>query len=232
MAGRNWQIEGKWVEYCNCDHGCPCETMADPTYGYCTGLVAFKIDKGRCEDVRLDDLAVAGTVYLPRALHHGQGVFQPILDERADEAQREALFYILSGEDQPAGTMFQIFSACIETIKDPLFAKIDFEWDIENRRARVEIPGVIRAHSEPIRNPVTDREERIILVLPAGCFTKPRMRPVLPKAWVPSNSTCAGVTARWHVSRRIKTVWFTATTSTSGSLAAPDGTSEDGDDRH
>ena len=168
MAGKNWQIEGKWVEYCSCDHGCPCETMAEPTYGYCTGLVAFKIDKGWCEDVRLDDLAVAGTVYLPRALHHGRGVFQPILDERANGAQREALFYILSGEDQPVGTLFQIFAACIETTEDPLFAKIDFEWDIEKRRSRVEIPGVIRAHSEPIRNPVTDREERIMLVLPNG----------------------------------------------------------------
>jgi hypothetical protein len=131
-------------------------------------MVAFKIDRGWCEDVRLDDLAVVGTVYLPRALHHGQGVFQPILDERADEAQREALFYIVSGEDQPVGTMFQIFSVCIETIKDPLFAKIDFEWDLEKRRARVEVPGVVRANSEPIRNPVTDREEQIILVLPKG----------------------------------------------------------------
>ena len=147
---------------------CPCETIAEPTYGYCTGLVAFKIDTGWCEEVRLDDLAVAGTVYLPRALHHGQGVFQPILDERANEAQREALFYILSGEDQPVGTLFQIFSACIETIKDPLFAKIDFEWDLDKRRARVEVADVVRAHSEPIRNPVTDREERIILVLPNG----------------------------------------------------------------
>ena len=93
---------------------------------------------------------------------------QPILDERANEAQREALFYILSGADQPVGTVFQIFSAMIETIKDPIFAKIEFEWDLEKRRARVEIPGLIRAHSEPIRNPVTDREERIILVLPSG----------------------------------------------------------------
>jgi hypothetical protein len=168
MAGKSWQIEGRYVEYCSCDHGCPCETMADPTYGYCTGMVAFKIDKGHCEDVRLDDLAVVGTVYLPRALHHGQGVFQPILDERADEAQREALFYILSGEDQPVGTMFQIFAACIETIKDPLFAKIEFEWDLGTRRSRVEVAGVVRAHSEPIRNPVTDREERIMLVLPNG----------------------------------------------------------------
>ena len=168
MAGRNWQIEGKWAEFCNCNYGCPCEMMAEPTYGHCTGLVAFKIDNGWCEDVRLDDLAVAATAYLPRALHHGQGIMQPILDERANEAQREALFYILSGADQPVGTVFQIFSAVIETIKDPLFAKIEFEWDLDKRRARVEIPGVIRAHSEPIRNPVTDREERIVLVLPNG----------------------------------------------------------------
>src|SRR5262245_57717764 len=34
----------------------------------------------------------------------GDSTFQPILDERADDAQRDALFYILSGEDQPVGT--------------------------------------------------------------------------------------------------------------------------------
>jgi len=168
MPGKQWQIEGRYVEYCSCDHGCPCETMADPTYGSCTGLVAFKIDQGHCDSVRLDDLAVVGTFYFPRAIHHGQGVFQPILDERADEAQREALFYILSGEDQPPNTMFQIFSVIIETIKDPLFAKIDFDWDLAGRRAKVDIAGVVRARSEPIRNPVTDREERVMLVLPEG----------------------------------------------------------------
>ena len=61
MASRNWRIDGRYVEYCNCDFGCPCEFMAEPTYGHCTGLVAFKIDKGFCEDVSLDDLAVAAT---------------------------------------------------------------------------------------------------------------------------------------------------------------------------
>jgi hypothetical protein len=142
--------------------------MADPTYGLCTGLVAFKIDRGHCEDVRLDDLAVVATFYFPRAIHHGQGVLQPILDERADEAQRDALFYILSGADQRVGTMFQIFSVIVETIKDPLFAKSEFEWDLDKRRARIEVAGLVRAHSEPIRNPVTDQEHRMISVLPEG----------------------------------------------------------------
>ncbi len=168
MPGKNWQIEGKYVEYCSCDLGCPCESMADPTYGYCTGLVGFRIDNGFCEDVRLDDLAVLGTFYFPRAIHHGEGVFQPIIDERADEAQRNALFYILSGEDQPVGTMFQIFSVIVETIKDPLFAKIDFDWDLEKRQARVEVDGALHARSEPIRNPVTDEEHRMLTVLPNG----------------------------------------------------------------
>jgi hypothetical protein len=168
MAGRNWRIDGRYVEYCSCDHGCPCESMAEPTYGHCTGLVAFKVDKGFCEAVRLDDLAVVATFYFPRAIHHGQGVLQPIIDERATDEQREALFYILSGQDQPLGTMFQIFSVIVETIKDPLFSKVDFEWDLDKRQARIEIPGVIRAHSEPIRNPVTDGEHRMITVLPNG----------------------------------------------------------------
>ena len=51
------------------------------------------------------------------------------------------LFYILSGADQTVGTMFQIFSVIIETIKDPLFAPITFDWDLDKRRARIEVPA-------------------------------------------------------------------------------------------
>ena len=60
---RDWMIEGKYVEYCSCDLGCPCEAMADPTQGHCTGLVGFKIDKGQCDGVALDDLSVVATFY-------------------------------------------------------------------------------------------------------------------------------------------------------------------------
>ncbi len=165
---RDWLIEGKYIEYCSCDLGCPCESMADPTHGHCTGLVGFRIDKGHCDGVKLDGLSVLATFYFPRAIHHGQGVMHPIIDERASDAQKDALFYILSGADQKVGTMFQIFSVIIETIKDPLFAPITFDWDLDKRRARIEVPTAVRAHSEPIRNPVTDAEHRMITVLPDG----------------------------------------------------------------
>ena len=92
----------------------------------------------------------------------------PIIDERASEEQREALFYILSGADQTVGTMFQIFSVIIETIKDPLFAPITFDWDLDKRQARIEVPARCVRSSEPIRNPVTDEELRMLTVLPNG----------------------------------------------------------------
>ena len=168
IAGKKWTIEGRYVEYCSCDVACPCFSMGEPSSGHCTGLFAFKIDNGYCETVRLDDLAVVVTFYFPQALHYGQGVLQPFIDQRADQDQRDALLYILSGEDQPVGTVFQIFSAIAETIGDPLFAKIDFEWDIEERRAKVEIGNVVRAYSAPTRNPVTGEEHRMITVLPNG----------------------------------------------------------------
>ena len=165
---RDWMIEGKYVEYCSCDLGCPCESMANPTHGYCTGLVGFNIDKGRCDGVVLDGLLVLAAFYFPRAIHHGQGVMHPIIDERANDAQKDALFYVLSGADQAIGTMFQIFSIIIETVKEPQFAPIRFDWDLGQRRARIEVPATVRAYSEPIRNPVTDAEHRIITVLPNG----------------------------------------------------------------
>lgn len=165
---RNWTIEGRYVEFCSCDHGCPCENMAPPTQGTCDGIVAFKIDKGHCGNVSLGGLTVIATFYFPRAIHHGGGHLQPILDDHATDEQREALFYILSGTNAPVGTMFHIFSIIVEHLHEPIFTKIGFEWDIDARKARIEVPETLRASAEPIRNPVTDAEHRAITVLPDG----------------------------------------------------------------
>jgi hypothetical protein len=35
--------------------GLACENQAPPTRGYCTGVVAFKVDKGRCGEVTIDE---------------------------------------------------------------------------------------------------------------------------------------------------------------------------------
>ena len=168
MAGKDWSVVGRYVEYCSCDMGCPCESMAEPTQGFCTGAVAFEIDKGHCDGVSLDGMKVVATFYFPRAIHHGDGHMQLILEDGISDEQRDAMFYILSGEDQPVGTMIQIFSIIVEHNHSPVFTKIDFDWDIKARTARVEVPDFLRVRSEAIRNPLTDEAHRMITVLPDG----------------------------------------------------------------
>ncbi len=171
MSDVQWFMQGKWLEYCSCAYGCPCENVASPTYGDCEGAIGMKIDEGYYGDVRLDDVIIAATFYFPRAIHHCDGHMQPILPEHTTEAQREAIFKILSGEGQPVGSMFQIFSVIVEHVHDPLFLPIEFEWDIHKRTGRLVVPDVVRTATEPIRNPVTDKEDRLRTVLPEGwCF--------------------------------------------------------------
>ena len=168
MTDVKWHIEGEYVEFCSCDHGCPCEGMAEPTQGHCDGVVAFKVNQGHYGDVSLDGLTFAATYFFPRAIHHGEGHMQPIVHEGSSEAQREALFAIMSGEGQPAGTLFNIFSIIVEHIHEPLFEPLEFEWDVKKRTCRVNVPGVVNAQTVPIRNPVTDTEVQIRTVLPDG----------------------------------------------------------------
>jgi len=168
MANVEWHIEGKYVEYCSCDHGCPCEAMAPPTQGYCEGIVGMQIDKGYWGDVNMDGVLITSTFFFPRAMHHGKGRMQPILQDHTTEKQREAIFAIMSGEGQPVGTMFNIFSVVVDDICEPQFTKIEFEWDVKKRTARIHAPDLVTATTKPIRNPVTNNEISIRTVLPNG----------------------------------------------------------------
>lgn len=168
MAHANWRLEGEWIKNCNCAFGCPCDFNARPTNGFCKGLVGMRVTKGSYEDVSLDGLSFFVTVDFPGALHEGNGQAQPIIDERATPAQREALFNILSGQNSAEGTLFNIFSLIVTKMHDPIFAPIAFEFDKKARIASVSIPGVLETEVEPIKNPVTGQPHHIRVVMPEG----------------------------------------------------------------
>lgn len=168
MSDTQWFLKGQWLEYCSCDYGCPCESMAPPTQGHCDGVVGMHVDEGYYGSVRLDNLTIVATFFFPRAIHHGGGHMQPILEEKTTQEQRDAIFKILSGEGQPVGTMFQIFSVIVEHFHPPQFSPMKFEWDIDKRIGRIDVPNVVRASTTPIRNPVTDTELRMLTVLRDG----------------------------------------------------------------
>lgn len=168
MAASDWRLEGEWIKNCNCAFGCPCDFNAPPTNGSCKGLVAMRITKGHFGTTSLDGLIFAATVDFPGALHLGNGAMQPIIDERATAAQREALFNIMSGKYAAEGTMFHIFSLIVTKVHDPVFAPFEFSFDKNGRVARLVARGVLETEVEPIRNPVTGAAHRIQVVTPEG----------------------------------------------------------------
>lgn len=168
MPQADWRLEGDWIKNCNCAFGCPCDFNARPTDGFCKGLVGMRITKGHFGQTKLDGLTFAVVVDFPGALHEGNGIMQPIVDERATPEQREALFNILSGKNSAEGTLFHIFSLIVSTIHDPLFVPIEFSFDKDGRVARLVAKGVLETEVEPIKNPVTGAAHRIQVVMPDG----------------------------------------------------------------
>ncbi len=168
MAYVDWMIRGPKIVTCNCDYGCPCEFLAPPTRDTCEGFEAMEIAEGWFGDVRLDGLRVASTYHWPGPVHEGHGVVQGVIDARATEAQRDALFKILGGEEQEPTTPFNIYGSTFETELDPVFADIEFTCDIEAGTGRAAVPEFAMVDLPRIVNPVTGKPYRAQIVLPDG----------------------------------------------------------------
>ncbi len=169
MTGTKWTLKGREFVNCNCAYGCPCQFNALPTHGHCRAVMGVEIDEGHHGDVSLSGLRFAGVFRWPGPIHRGNGEVQAIIDVRADEAQRNALLRILSGQDtEPGATIFSVFAATFTTLHPPVFAGIDFEVDVDRRRAKLHVAGLIEQRGEPILNPVTGAEYRGRIDLPNG----------------------------------------------------------------
>lgn len=169
MARVDWHVQGFDVTTCNCAWGCPCQFMSLPTEGNCRAVVGFHIDRGHFGKVKLDGLSFAGLFAWPKAIHEGNGEAQPVVDVRANEAQREAILKIMSGEEtEPGATIFNVFAATYGKVHPPMFKQIRMEADFAARTARIEIEGVAEARVEPIRNPITGATSVARIVLPDG----------------------------------------------------------------
>lgn len=169
MTETQWMFKGREFLNCSCAYGCPCQFNALPTHGYCRAVAGAEIDEGYHGSTRLDGLRFVGIFRWPGAIHEGKGEAAIVVDERATADQRNALLRILSGQDTEAGaTIFNVFASTLEKVHEPIFSRIDFEVDIDKRRARLAVPGVTEGRGEPIKNPVTGANHRVRIDMPEG----------------------------------------------------------------
>ena len=164
-----WEIKGRELANCTCEYGCNCQFDALPDKGHCHAVAGILIEEGHHGDTRLDGLRVAGIFKWPGPIHEGNGEAIAFVDIRADDAQRDALLRIMSGQDtDPFATMFAVFASTLAKFHDPVFTQIDFEVDVDARRGRLHIADYVEMVGEPIRNKITGKVTRAQIVLPDG----------------------------------------------------------------
>ncbi len=162
-----WRIKGSIIGACSCDWGCPCSFNAPPTYGRCEGGYTWHIDDGRFGDVELDGLNMSWIAQSPGPMHEGHVTAQFVIDEKANEQQREALLALMKGDH---GGPFTIFAAVTETLHEPIFAPFDVT--INGLESYISIPGVMELGLTTVKNPVTGEPEELQLVKPTGFTSK------------------------------------------------------------
>jgi hypothetical protein len=118
--------------------------------------------QGELDGVKVDGLGLAVFADWPAAIHEGGGVASAYIDEKADEAQREALTRVARGE---VGGPWAIFINTYE-LDGPHFAPFDVE--LSEHTTRFAIGDVAKLQMEPIRNPVSGDEAFPSVRLPQG----------------------------------------------------------------
>jgi hypothetical protein len=165
----SWEIEGRELVNCTCEYGCNCQFNALPDKGHCHAVAGIQIDAGHYGDIRLDGLRIAAIFKWPGPIHEGNGEAIAFVDQNADEAQREALLKIMTGQDtDPFATMFAVYASTVTKMNPPVFTAIELELDIDGRKGRIFVKDYIETTGEPIRNKATGAEARAQIVLPAG----------------------------------------------------------------
>ena len=95
-----WSIRGEYMETCNCELVCPCITSnlaATPSEGDCKAAVALHITQGAKDGVALDDLSFIVMLHSPGPMGQGNMTVGLIVDERASQAQVDAITAIATG---------------------------------------------------------------------------------------------------------------------------------------
>jgi hypothetical protein len=163
----DWELNGTVIVACNCDYGCPCNFNARPTAGKCEGTWTWHVERGTFGETSLDDLNFTVCVNWPGAIHEGNGEALILVDERADEDQRNAIETLVGGD---VGGPWGVLAWTWPTIHGPKPAPYDLHLD--GVKTRVKAGDSYEVVSETIKNPVSGAEVRPGAVLPEGIVFK------------------------------------------------------------
>jgi len=166
-----WQIKSNTFGNCNCAANCGCQFNLPSTHGFCQFVEGGHIEEGHFNDISLTGLNWVFMIIWPGEIAEGGGKRQIVIDERADEAQRGALATIVAGDAcAPGSNHFFVFGSMCSEFLETLYLPITYEIDINNRTARLFVPGLIDGRGEPIIDSFSGEPFHIALARPSGSF--------------------------------------------------------------
>ena len=149
MAEQHWALRGEYMESCNCDYLCPCvytNPQGPVTYDHCTAALVFRIDAGNYGETRLDGLKFALVLRSGKVMADGDWIFAGVVEEGADDAQRQALTAIVSGE--AGGPPGFIRANLVSDFRGVEFRPIEFTLD--GLKRSTAIPGIVSFEIEGV----------------------------------------------------------------------------------
>jgi hypothetical protein len=141
-----WELKGTYFETCNCDIACPCVFLSRPTEGECRVLVAWHIDHGKDGAVDLSGLNVVMAIHSPGHMMETKWRTALYLDERASQAQNDALTRIFAGQ---AGGHPEVLASFVGDVLGVASVKIDYE--ATGKKRSLSIPSIVSAEIEAIQ---------------------------------------------------------------------------------
>ena len=163
----DWELKGTVIVACNCDYGCPCNFNALPTKGKCEGTWTWHVERGTFGDISLDDLNFTVCVNWPGAIHEGNGEGVILVDERAGQAQRDAIAELVRGG---VGGPWGVLAWTWPTVYGP--KPVPFDVHLDGVNSRVKAGDSFEVVSDTIKNPVTGAEVHPGATLPEGIVFK------------------------------------------------------------
>jgi hypothetical protein len=168
-VAEQWRIVGDFIDFCRCRVPCACSWGQPPDEEECDGVIGYRIREGNYGDVTLDGLNFVGVSHFvgniwDDATRADMGF---IVDERADESQREALQTIFGGQ---VGSWPQMFAEnVLGEMLGMEFAQIELDIADDSTSWSVRIPGKVRASAEIVTGPTSKPGQHVrVMNLPAA----------------------------------------------------------------
>ncbi|ODU05649.1 MAG: hypothetical protein ABS81_06970 [Pseudonocardia sp. SCN 72-86] len=168
----DWTLQGDWVDVCSCNTPCPCTFAQAPTNNECTAMFAYRITGGSYGGTSLAGLNVGAILRFEGNIWGGETSCSLglLLDDRADDAQVEALTSIFGGA---AGGWPALFASLIGDFRgiEAVPMRIDIAEDLSSWS--VEVSDRFSARSSALTGPTADPNKRVQLLNAPGSEVGP-----------------------------------------------------------